>query len=70
MKLYVLKCDQGYLRRLESGCQSVKLEKATVVNESGLEEMEAIAKFAGKAGFTKICLMELFVTEGDCVEMF
>jgi len=69
MKLYALKCDQGYLRRTESGCQTVKLDKATVVDESGLQEMETFAEAASEAGFTNIYLVELVITEGNTVKM-
>lgn len=70
MKLYALKCDQGYLRKTESGCQSVRLEKATVVNQTGLEGLETLAVAAGKAGFPNIYIIELLVTEGKCVKLF
>jgi hypothetical protein len=70
MKLYALKCDQGYLRRAETGCQLVQLEKATVVNETGLEGLVTFAATAGQAGFINIYIIELLVTEGKCVKLF
>lgn len=70
MKLYALKCVQGYLRKTASGCLTVNLEKATVVAESGLLEMEAFAQVAKEEGFLDIRLVELTVTEGDIVKRF
>ncbi|MFZ5974043.1 MAG: hypothetical protein ACOYU3_01365 [Bacillota bacterium] len=70
MKLYALKCTQGYLRKTETGCQSVKLEKATVVDASGLQRMEAFANTAKEAGYTDVCLIELIVTEGNTIKVF
>lgn len=70
MKLFALKCDQGYLRRIESGCQCVNMEKATVVSETDLAGMDALAESARQAGYQNIYLIELLITEGNCIKMF
>ncbi|QHA00978.1 hypothetical protein [Dehalobacter restrictus] len=70
MKLYALKCDQGYLKRTETGCQCVDLEKATVVTEIGLDALDKLAEKASQAGCCKIFVIELQVTEGNCVKGF
>ena len=70
LKLYALKCDQGYLRKMESGCQCVNIEKATVVNATGLAAMDTLCENARQAGCQNIYLIELLVTEGNCVKRF
>jgi hypothetical protein len=70
MKLFALKCDQGYLRKTESGCQCVNLEKASVVKEPDLLNMNILAENAFQAGYQNIYLIELVVTEGKCTKMF
>jgi N-acetylglutamate synthase-like GNAT family acetyltransferase len=70
VKLFALKCDGGYLKKAPSVIQCVPIEKATVVSESGLEEMESLAAAAKKAGITNIFLIELVVTEGQCLKRF
>ena len=70
MKLFALKCDQGYLRRTESGCQCVNLEKATVVKETDLVGVDALVENAAQAGYQNIYLIELLVTKGKCIKMF
>jgi len=70
VKLFALKCDGGYLKKAPSAIQCVPVEKATVVSDSGLEEMELLAVAAKKAGITNILLIELVVTEGQCLKKF
>jgi len=70
VKLFALKCDEGYLKKASSVIQCVPVEKATVVSDSGLEKMELIAAAAKKAGITNILLIELVVTEGQCLKRF
>ncbi|MCR6545723.1 hypothetical protein NVS47_09410 [Dehalobacterium formicoaceticum] len=68
--LYGMKCEQGYLRKVESGCQCVNLEKATVVKESGLDGLEALAESAKQAGYKNIRIIEMLLTEGKCIKTF
>jgi len=48
VKLFALKCDEGYLKKASSVIQCVPIDKATVVSDSGLEKMELIAAAAKK----------------------
>lgn len=70
MKLYALKCDQGYLRRTESGSHLVAIEKATVVPENGIPAMDALAEYAARSGCQDIHLVELLVSEGDRIKSY
>lgn len=70
MKLFMLECDGGYVKQSSTGCGRVSIGKATVVNQSGLKEIELIAKSSKKAGLNNIRLVELTVTEGECIRKY
>lgn len=70
MKLYVLKCDGGYVRNMDlNKCKCVPIEKASVFNEKNLPEAKALMKCAKREGLNNVRVVELIVTEGAEIEI-
>lgn len=65
VKLYALKCDQGYIRYREGECQCVKLEKAGVYPAPDNPDLVEAAAAAGKARFENLKIVELTLEEKD-----
>jgi len=64
VKLYVLKCDGGYVRsNSPQGCSCVEIEKASVFREKNTMESEALAQRAIMEGINNVRLVELKVIE-------
>ena len=64
MKLYVIKTDQGYFKKCDSGEYTcVPLEKASVFNNITPEQVQKFFDIAKKMSLTNICLAELHITE-------
>ena len=64
VKLYVLKCDGGYVRSNSlRECSCVGIDKASVFNENNLMEPEALTQRAVMEGINNVCLVELKVIE-------
>lgn len=65
IKLYVLKCDQGYIRYREGECQCVKLEKAGVYPAPDNPDLVEAAAAAGRAKLNNLIIVELTLEEKD-----
>ncbi len=62
IKLYALKCRDGYVRNSrEEGCQCVPFNKASVYNDP--VSLEEIVLLAEKAGIKDIMRVELTIKE-------
>ncbi len=65
VKLYALKCEQGYIRYREGECQCVKLEKAGVYPAPDNPGLGEAAAAAGRAEFNNLKIVELTLEEKD-----
>lgn len=66
MKLYALKCDDGYLKRdQEKGCIIVSIEKASVFDENNPGAIEPLLKEIRGKGWGQIKLVELSIVEKE-----
>jgi hypothetical protein len=66
VKLYALKCTQGYLRcSADEECRFVGLNKASVYNSASDAALREAHSRALLAGFTDLRLVELTLTERD-----
>lgn len=65
VKLYALKCDQGYIRYHEGACQCVKLDKAGVYPAPDSPGLAEAAAAAGRAEFNNLIIVVLALEEQD-----
>lgn len=65
VKLYALKCDQGYIRYREGSLSSVKLEKAGVYPAPDNPGLEEAAEAARRAKLSNLKIVELTLEERD-----
>ncbi len=65
VKLYALKCDQGYIRYREGTCHYVSIEKASVYPAPGNPGLAEAAAAAEKAKPTNLKIVELTLEEKD-----
>ena len=63
IKLYVLKCQDGYIKETSEGLQCVELKKASVYDKKNLNKAKGLLEKAEEAGVTGIHLVELTITE-------
>jgi len=63
IKLYALKCRDGYIKETSGGLQRVELKKASVYDKDNLNKAKGILEKAEEAGFVGIHLVELTITE-------
>ncbi len=64
LKLYVLKCDGGYVRsNSPQGCSCVEIDKASVYKEINLMELETLSNRAARKGIKNVRLVVLKVIE-------
>ncbi|HWQ71902.1 MAG TPA: hypothetical protein VN370_06215 [Desulfitobacteriaceae bacterium] len=65
MKLYALKCPDGYLKVSGNSCCCVELEQASVFPREKLSCFPDYINIVGKSGFVKIRVVELIVKENE-----
>ncbi len=66
MKLYVIKCDGGYVKKsVLPKYECVPIEKASVFNERNLREAEALVKYARNDKINNVRIVELIITERE-----
>lgn len=65
MKLYALKCQDGYLKVNGNSYCCVGLEKASVFPVEKLSCFPDFINFAGKSGFANVKVVELIVKENE-----
>ncbi|ATW26791.1 hypothetical protein [Candidatus Formimonas warabiya] len=66
MILYVLKCDQGYIRHREfQDFTNASLEKASVFSPEQYDQIKRARDGAKKAGMKNVRLVELTITEKE-----
>ena len=65
VKLYALKCEQGYIRYREGECQCVKLEKAGVYPDPDNPDLVEAAAAAGRDKLNNLKIVELTLEEKD-----
>jgi hypothetical protein len=65
MKLYALKCPDGYLKVSANTCCCVELEKASVFPKEKLSCFPDYINTAGRSGFSNVKVVELIVKENE-----
>jgi hypothetical protein len=65
MKLYALKCPDGYLKASGNTCSCVELEKASVFPKEKFSCFPDYINTAGKSGFVNVKVVELIVEENE-----
>ncbi len=65
IKLYALKCKDGYIKEDAQKLQCVGINKASVYGKDSLEKINQLLKKAEKAGFANPRLVELTITEKE-----
>ncbi len=65
IKLYAIKCLEGYLKKTPDGFEYVGLNKASVYNNKDSPELSELHQLASKAGASQIRIVELDIIEKD-----
>ncbi|HWQ89640.1 MAG TPA: hypothetical protein VN374_06665 [Desulfitobacteriaceae bacterium] len=65
MKLYALKCRDGYLKVSADAYSCVELAKASVFPEEKYSALAEYLNAAGRLGFPDVRITELLVTENE-----